>query len=928
MTPPRPIFVSLITALLLAPSALAQQGGWIPSGQRDPVIRPRIAPPPPALYDAVIRYQIRVGGNRRILQFYELEKFLDAVGFKRIASDDPNEPIDADADRIYGTLPSKRLSELLLESHIRTVLLTPAGYKLPENPDQRVLVQIKLAEGLSPNRQRDLFFQTLDKLIRLGLVEKIGYDHEHFTRILGTLPAGDVDLLVRDLRFLPAGWLTSATPVYELPDPIRDVTPIRVAEVLAEPEGVPPNADVPLPSSPPAGQESLAKIAPDLRAAVADNAANAVRFEVVITQVPPLEDMSWQALFTAQAGLTIEGRLGPVVSVLAPIAVARSLTALPDVATVRPPRAATRQQVASPATSIATPALLAATGLDRLHALNYRGAGFRVAVIDADFSGLAARLGKELPKDTPHLDLTAARNYNLQPDPIAEGAEPGRGTRLALAVKLAAPDVQLVLIRVDPAAMYQLLTVARYTHGDVFRPENLVNRNRELLADNDDLRVQRAKLTEERAAMATEFSQEDDIIKKRQELEARTVALAQREDQFNDRLARFFALEAGLIDLRKVSIVACPLAWDEGYAFDGSAPLSRYLDDVFYGRPRSKILPPTGRAIDANKRAPALWFQATGNTRGQVWNGPLLDTDSNGVFQFAPSSRPLPKDRWTNELNFLAWQLTGGERSFDLPAGTKVRLTFQWTEAHDPAVSAILPPDLYRTPLTNLHLLVLRQRDPNGTKVASDDLNVIARTDALPQLIERQPSWATYEHVIEFTPDAAGRFALRIEGAVPPSTRPDTVASVPAVDRQWELHGRLFVSATGSDGRVVIGDYQPGLGGLGSPGNALLPRTIGAADATGRPQPYSACGSPSGQVLMVKPTFLAFDELALPSVAAGAGSEQATAFAAGMYASMMSAGTIEAQKLSWLGLPPSGLLRVPPDWLNQVERRWPKTGRE
>ena len=43
---------------------------------------------------------------------------------------------------------------------------------------------------------------------------------------------------------------------------------------------------------------------------------------------------------------------------------------------------------------------------------------------------------------------------------------------------------------------------------------------------------------------------------------------------------------------------------------------------------------------------------------------------------------------------------------------------------------------------------------------------------------------------------------------------------------------------------------------------------------------------------------------------------------------MMSAGTIESQKLKWLQVPPGGMLRVPPVWMDQIERRWPKTGRE
>jgi hypothetical protein len=299
----------------------------------------------------------------------------------------------------------------------------------------------------------------------------------------------------------------------------------------------------------------------------------------------------------------------------------------------------------------------------------------------------------------------------------------------------------------------------------------------------------------------------------------------------------------------------------------------------------------------------------------------LNDIDSNGAIEFAPVEIKLPPGRWSREVNFLAWQSAAAERTFDLPAGAKIRLTFQWTEAHDPAVSDLPGQDVYRAPLADLRLLILRQRDPSGTKVGSDDFNVIARTDELPQLIERHRNWATYEHVIEFAAPEAGPFAVRLEGIIPPTIRPATVPSLPILDRSWEARGRLFVCTTGvTGGQVVIGDYQPGLGGLGAPGNALMPRTIGAADAHGRPQPYSASGPPAGQQLMAKPRFLAFD--------AGAGTEQSAAFAAGMYASMMSAGTIESQKLNWLTIPPGGVLQVPPVWLEQIERRWPKTGRE
>jgi hypothetical protein len=905
MTLPRPALLSFLAILLLAPAIPAQ----------------RIVPPPPPEYAVQFRYRIRVGGNDRVLQYRDMLKALAAAGFRRTDTPEPNEAVDLDADRMVGLIAPNRIGELIAEPHVKTILLMPAGYKLPDNPDQRVLVQIKLVENPSPIQQRALFFQCLDKLRRMGLVEKIGYDQEDYSRILGSIPAGDVENLLIDLRLQPIGWLTPQTSVESLPDPIRSIDPIRGIEVLPDPDGLPPSADVPPPDVPAIVNGAInpqAKIAPDLRAAATAENSGPVRFEIVLTQTPPPDDMTWRGIFGENPNIAVEGRIGPVVTVLGPAALIQPLAALPEVATVRPPRVATIQPaVCLPTTN---PPALADSGLDRLHRLGFKGAGVRVAVIDADFTGVGTHLGKELPQNTTVVDLTAARSPSILPDPLAPGAEPGRGTRLALAVRVASPEAEVVLVRVDPAAMYQLLTVARYIHGDTFRPESLDNRNRELLAENDALRVDRAKLTADRQAALNNFAEDEAAVKQRQDVEVLSTALARREQEFNDRLTRFYALEAGLADLRRVSLVVCPLAWDEGYPFDGSGPLARYLDDVFYGRPRRKPVGPLTVA-----QPTALWFQAAGNTRGQAWNGPLNDNDGNGAFEFAPPGTRPPQGLWSTEVNFIAWQ-SGERQTFDLPPGAKVRLTFQWTEAHDPSVSDIPGQDLYRVPLADLRVLVLRERDPSGMRVSNDDFNVIARTEPLPQLIERHQSWATYEHVVEFAVDAPGRFAVRLEGTIPPTIRPPTVPSLPAIERTWAPHGRLFVSVSGATGgQLVIGDYQPERGGLGAPGNGILPRTIGAADGKGQQQPYSASGAPSGQQLLVKPTWLAFDEL--PGVQ-GCGTEQSTAFAAGLVASMMSAGTIESQQLKWLHIPRGGLLRVPTEWLNQVERRCPKTGRE
>ncbi len=902
--------LSLAAALLLAPPLPAQ----------------RVAPPPPPTYDALIRYRIRAGGNERIAQFFAMTRYLESVGFQRRPSDDPSEPVDVTADRLYGTLPSNKLRDVLLEPHVRTVLLAPAGYKPPDDPTQRVLVQITLAGGLIPERQRDLYFQSLDHLAGLGFVPKVGFDNEGFTRVLGTVPAGELDTLVKDLRRQPAGWLAPAQAVDALPEPIRTVSPLRVVEVLPEPEGVPSSADVPPPPPPPPGEEYLAKLAPELRAAAPqEGASDRVRLEVVLSRTPAPQDTVWRTLLQSLPGLTVEGRIGPVVAVLAPPGLVSDLARLPEVATVRLPRPALRSPVPAPAGPPVE--ALAATGLDRLHRLGYRGAGVRVAVIDGDFAGAAERIGKELPKNTVFIDLTAARNPTLLPDPAPEGEAVGRGTRLALTARLAAPEADLVLIRVDPAAAYQLLTIARYLHGEAFRPESLENRDRELLADNDRLRIERARLTEERRELAQIFTDDEATEKRRRDVLERSATLDRDERLYLERLRRFYKLEEDLIGLRNVRVVVNPLTWDAGYPVDASGTLSRYLDDVLLSLPRQRPYGSADKPV-----GPQVWFQAAGNTRGQAWGGRLIDPDGNGAFTFAAPGTPLPKGRWTTELNFLAWQPAGGERAFDLPAGARVRLTLQWTEAHDPAADSAPGPDPYRAPVADLRLLVLRQRDPTGTRLSTDDFNVVARAAGLPQMIARAPNWATYEHVVEFAPDAAGRFALRLEGSVPPTIRPRDFPSVPALDRFWEPTARLFAEvadpAARGQGRPVFGDFATGLGGLGAPGNAKLPRTVGAADAQGRPQPYSAAGAPAGQELLAKPRLLAFDELPLPGLPAQAGTGPATAFAGGMLAAMLSAGAPASSDLHWLDLPPGGLLRVPPAWLDQVERRWPKTGRE
>jgi hypothetical protein len=114
---------------------------------------------------------------------------------------------------------------------------------------------------------------------------------------------------------------------------------------------------------------------------------------------------------------------------------------------------------------------------------------------------------------------------------------------------------------------------------------------------------------------------------------------------------------------------------------------------------------------------------------------------------------------------------------------------------------------------------------------------------------------------------------------------------------------------------VVLADFATGEGSLGTPGDARQAITVGAADASGKPMPPSACGLAFGLELLTKPTVLS------PGVSAGDGPASGTSlsagFAAGLAASAMSAGAPTEKFLRFLGTAPGGMLRVPDYWPGQ-----------
>jgi hypothetical protein len=846
------------------------------------------APPEPANYQVLIRYQISAYRSERIRQYHEMMDRFRTLSFKR----DPDDVTEDEADnpdhvRIRGLIPARSVPKLLQERHVRAAFLVPEGSKPPEK-GAVVRVDLTLKDDLPPDLQGRLQRQTADVLAGIGFKEAVGYDHRGFTRLLGSLPANATLTLTEDLRSLPDA--RSVGPPFSL---VRNA----VRAVYARP-------DLPLPAIPPPepkipeGQERLS---PELRDVLADaaRAGKPMRMEVILSGTPRLDDREWSRTLTS-TGAIIEGRLGPIITVLAePKPHALALAALPFVVGVRLPRAA--QPTPLPGTDAAATkfSALESSGLARLHSLNRRGQGTRIALVASDFTGWESLLGRKDGKralpDPTLIDLTRERNRDLEPDPFPPGARGGlgAGTREAQALLRAAPEAELTLLRIDPSAPYMLEQIGRAICGERTRSFAMDRRSVELRDDMDLLSERRAELLEERKRVLNDLRDDDEPRKAREAYFRKQAAHNAEEVALRARTERFLHHGRAMERLHGIRIVANSLIWQEGYPVDGSGPLSRFLDD------------------DGPLKC-ALWFQAAGDSRGQAWSGVFRDVDRNGVLEFTAPSVPLLYNRWTHELNFLGWQPAGAPRTVDLPAGVTLRVSLQWREAHDPTPLRV-GEDTYREPLSAFRLVAFRQLDATGKTRPADDLEIVARSTGVPMRLTQSQFAATYEQTVEFKVPAAGRYAIRIEGRLPESIFAPGENRLPINRRIGEVRPRLFVTTLQGAGRAVWIDYFTEVGSLGMPADAGRVVTVGAADRTGLEERDSAGGPPYNLTLLTKPDVLAYDE--------GDGTGAATAFAAGLVATANTAGVPFVTFRETLRVRQGTLLRVPEGQLRDNDPR-------
>src|SRR5262249_47560165 len=148
---------------------------------------------------------------------------------------------------------------------------------------------------------RALHAQTARLLTKGAKFEQaVGYDNENYSRLVGSVPAEEIDKLLEDVRNLPGGKEVAI---------LRRVSPIRL--VVVRPD-LPVPAPAPKLTDVPAAQ---AKFSPDLRQLLASPAANtATRLQVILGYTPKDTDKTWLRAIDTD-GLTIEGRLGPIVTV-------------------------------------------------------------------------------------------------------------------------------------------------------------------------------------------------------------------------------------------------------------------------------------------------------------------------------------------------------------------------------------------------------------------------------------------------------------------------------------------------------------------------------------------------------------------------------------------------------------------------------------
>lgn len=693
--------------------------------------QPPAAPASAPVYQVRLRYKIDAELQQRYAHYKQMLSKLESAGFKA-APGRPREELYG--DRLAGTLPATGISALRLERFLRTAVLVPEGYALPTDVEKTVLVRLDLAIT-GPDRQRELSELARQQLKSLGFIENVGYNNQRHTSMLGRLSIPALDTLLKDTMeaSIPSSFKTTTITANKAPL-------VRLAIVIAEPS--PPQPDVALPIPAPVGKEYLEKISPDLKAVLAKipeaDLDKFMRVELVLSS-NHLTDVFRSQLLHSETTFVTQGSFGPIVTGLAPPSRVAALAQQKEVSTVRLPQAARPIATAYEVIRLSNDQH-ASSRITPVHFVQPPSPK-RLLFIGDDFTGYQDMIGKGLPRNTCYFDATA----ELSPDmkPLADSSSgTGRSLQLAKEYLQQHPHDEVVLARIESSSPFQLKQLGEAVLGrpwisPVFdtRKDDWVDARSRIDAERLELRVFRKRIQ-------GDFTLDDATKAKREEYRKKLEAADAMDKAHHEWGIRFEQFAKTVQTLKGMTTVCVGLEWVDGYAdLPGSAPHLRFLsNDLLHG---------------------ANWHQFVSSRPRQVWTGLFRDYDFDNVMEFTTNklySRP--------DLAFLAWKPGQGGNDTMLPENAVVQVTLNWFEVH-----AQNGNNNYRTPLANLNINVLKQRDPSGTKLPIDDFEVVARTPILADRVENSLRGSHYQLIVRFTvPPGGGRYALQVTGNVPRST--------------------------------------------------------------------------------------------------------------------------------------------------------------
>lgn len=721
-------------------------------------------------YQVRLRYKIDADLQQRYASYKDMLGRLNSVGFQA-APGRPREELYGDS--LAGTLPASGISTLRLERFLRTAILIPTGYQLPNDAEKTVLVRLELAVT-GPDRQLELFDKAREQLKPLGLIENEGYDHQNFTRILGRLPVPALDMLLKESieTTLPTSFKTVSAAPGKAPL-------VRLAIVIAE--ASPPQPDVARPSPAPAGKEFLDKISPDLKTLLAKlpeaDLKKLIQVELVLRDMSLSESFRLQLLRSETLYLT-EGSFGPIVSGLAAPERLALLAQQPEISTVRLP-----QTVRLPARSNDAAFEFIPLGRELLpHArvtpVSYQPAKPKKAVIIGDdFHGFQKLLGEGLPRNTSFLDVTSELNLDFMPNPTAEGNEIGHSARQAVAFLRKYPHEHVTLVRVDSSTPYQTLQVGEAILGRPWLTPALLARKSEFEDAGVRIESEKLDLRVARRILQRDYTLDDATKAKREEYRKKQEALDAKEKLHLAKGRRFDQFIDDLKQLEGAVTTALTLQWVDGYAdMPGSNPHVRFLtNDVLRG---------------------SSWYQSVSLRPGQVWTGLFRDSNHDQAMEFTNKAQQTRPD-----LALLSWNDNQSGKQSMLPAGAVVQVTLNWFEVH-----ARSDEDQHRKPMAPLNINVLKQRDPSGKTLPVDAFEVVARSPVLADRVEHGSRGSHYQSILRFTvPADGGRYALQLTGSLPIHTGD---ASKP---ERGEIHPKISLEVVDpvkrAAGRVVFESF-------------------------------------------------------------------------------------------------------------------------